>query len=483
MLVKIPFVGSHTEELQRLINPAQTINLYQVVHGTSPVRYMRTFPGLSEIKVTLSGKSNVRALYVAHNRLYVVGEDTIYSLDANLTLTVIGSITTTSGYVGIAANERQVIFVDGAAGWLFDSVGSTFAQIIAAGFPTLPTDVTWMDGFFLATRGETGEWNKSAFGDGTKWDALDFEIIESRPDLIQALHVLHRNIYVFGKETTEVWYNAGAVDFPFRRNNGLLLEFGTVARGTVSSGHGRLFWLAGNARGVGSIMMSEGTAPIVISTPNIDAQLQTYADIEEARGYTYKYDGHLFYEVSFGTANVTWTYDVLLSQLTGIPQWYKKSMSNGDRFVGDVHAFFNNKHYIGAHNAGEIYEMSNVYHKYVDDPLRRIRISLPFQDEMGRKVQINKIFVDFLRGSATTEYPDDEPELLLSYSKDGGYCYDTIKRVSLGKIGQFNKRLIIDRLGCSGGDEGLSWIFKAEFYGNTPFLLGDMIADVEVLKT
>lgn len=476
-LLKIPFVGGNTEELQNIIDPAQTINLYQVVHPTK--RYMRTMPGLSEALVEFAGKDNVRQLYTKKDKMYAVAKDTIYQINTVLGSSVLGAINTLSGYVGIASNQTQIIFVDGDKGYIFDIISTAFSEITDPAFPTSPIDVTFQDGFFIVAHGNSNQWSISALNDGLTWDALDFESIQSEPDLISGARSFKRQLFIFGLNVIEPWYNAGATDFPFRRNNGLLLEFGSVARGAIARGHGRLFWIGGDRRGVGSIFMTDGTQPVVISTPAIDAQLQTYSNIDQARGYVYKYDGHLFYDVSFTDANVTWTFDANLRQ------WYKRQMAGENRFIADCHTFFNNKHYVGAYNIGELYEMSSDFHKYIDSAIARVRISEPIKDELGRKMEIDQLIIDILPGQGTINPSDSEPELLISWSKQGGLpdTFELPQRVALGKIGRFGKRLSIERLGVSGGNDGLGWVFKFEFYGNVPFLLGDAVAVVEYLST
>lgn len=475
-LIKLPIVGGNTNEVHGIIDPAQTINLYQINHPK--VRFLRQMPGLSDVSVILTGKSNVRQLYVKNNKLYAVAEDTIYQIEPNLSVSILGTINTLSGYVGISSNQTQIIFVDGSEGYTFDLISTVFAEILDADFPAAPIDVTFQDGFFIVADGNTNKWAISSLNDGTTWDALDFERIESRPDLINGIRNLHRTLFIFGFESTEPWYNAGQTDFPFRRNNSLLLEYGAAARGAIARGHERLFWLGGDRHGVGSIFMTDGTQPIRISTPALDAEIQTYSDIDNARGYVFKYDGHLFYEINFTGGNATWTYDVSLNQ------WYRRQASNGDRFAADCHAFFNGKHYVGAYNAGEIYEMSDTHYRYIDKALRCVRITEPFKDPKGRKILINQLIVDILPGQGKANQPDADPELLVSWSKQGGTTgtFELIQRVQLGKIGKFDKKLTIDRLGAAGGDEGLSWVFKFEFSGDVPFLLGDATAKVEILS-
>ena len=81
----------------------------------------------------------------------------------------IGTINTTSGYVGIDANQFQVIFVDGQNGWIWDTNTSLFEQITDPSFPALPIDVCYIDGFFIVASGGTNNFQLSMFNQGLVW--------------------------------------------------------------------------------------------------------------------------------------------------------------------------------------------------------------------------------------------------------------------------------------------------------------------------
>jgi hypothetical protein len=83
---------------------------------------------------------------------------------------LLGTINTTTGYVGIDGNPTQVIFVDGQNGWIWDtSINGTLEMITDPGFPPNPIDVTMLDGFFVVISGGTNNFNLSEFNNGLIW--------------------------------------------------------------------------------------------------------------------------------------------------------------------------------------------------------------------------------------------------------------------------------------------------------------------------
>jgi len=57
---------------------------------------------------------------------------------------------------------------------------------------------------------------------------LQLGTINSHPGNIVACRTLHRRVFLFSSNYTEVWENAGiGTNLPLRRNNGLLMEYGT----------------------------------------------------------------------------------------------------------------------------------------------------------------------------------------------------------------------------------------------------------------
>jgi hypothetical protein len=121
------------------INSSNLINLYSVPTDACSQKNCWV-PVSGYIENQLVGDGPVRAQFVYRNILYLVSGTGVYTMDATETITLIGNIAALGGYVGITANEIQVIFIAGSIGYIFDINTSVFSTI-AFGFPINPVDV------------------------------------------------------------------------------------------------------------------------------------------------------------------------------------------------------------------------------------------------------------------------------------------------------------------------------------------------------
>ena len=89
---------------------------------------------------------------------------------------------------------------------------------------------------------------------------------EGAPDQLISVNVDHREAWLFGTGTTEVWYNAGTADFPLQRIQGAFNELGCAAVYSVAKLDNTLFWLGADARGRGIVYQATGYRGERIST-------------------------------------------------------------------------------------------------------------------------------------------------------------------------------------------------------------------------
>ena len=92
---------------------------------------------------------------------------------------------------------------------------------------------------------------------------LQLGSITSHPGTIVACRTLHRRLFLFSQNFTEVWENAGkGTNLPIRRNNSLLMEVGTPAVGSITVGFDMMFFLAQDTDGLAGIVEVRGTESI-----------------------------------------------------------------------------------------------------------------------------------------------------------------------------------------------------------------------------
>lgn len=487
-----PVVGSFNEDSVLKIDAQRTINMYEVVDPEAKKpQYMVPWPGKLKQGEFING-GIMRAAFTFRDKVYYVVGDTIYSMDNTLLIIVIANafFSTITRHVGIAANEKEIIFVDGIKSYLWDtstSTGIDNTPNLPVGFA--PLDVTFMDGYFILISNSVNERNKfriSALNNGASWPVLDFALVNSRPTDLAAVTVLKRRVFLFGENKSEIWLDAGLSDFPFRRDNNLLLEHGVRAISSVTEGFDRLFYLSGDTDGVGSIMMVQGTLPKAISTREVDEAIQAFTTPEDATGFVFKINGQIFYQINFTADDRTFIYNVDTNK------WHEAAVLNGTRDIANAHAFFDCKHFVGSYADANLYQISEAFLKNDGAKIKRTRICRVFNSPTYERIRIDRMWIDMLQGvglkntksvsqyfpdEVPPEAPDVDPVVFLSISEDGGATYQPFGTATIGKSGARLTRTIWRSLGVRRDA-----ICKFEIYNAVPvYILGGSF-DFEVLS-
>lgn len=349
-LVKMPILGS--AYTARSVNAADNrmINLFPEVvpEGGKEKAFLQRAPGLRTLATIGSGP--IRGMWVMGEYAYIVSGTQFYKMDTDWSSTLIGNVTGT-GPVSMADNGYQLFIACDPDGFIYNSRDDTFLQISDPDFPGAK-QVAFLDGYFVFFQPGTQQLWITALYEGTDIDALDFASAEGNPDNITGLIVSNRELWLFGTNTTEVWYNAGTSDFPLQRIQGAFNEFGCLATYSVAKMDNSVYWLGADARGRGMIYRARGYQAERVSTHAIEWQIQNYDDISNAVAYTYQQDGHMFYVISFPTANKTWCYDAATQS------WHERAGLSGDNWMrhrSNCQMSYNREIVVGDYENGKIY--------------------------------------------------------------------------------------------------------------------------------
>jgi len=332
--------------------------------------------------------------------------------------------------------------------------------------------------------------------------------ITSHPGTIVACKTLHRRLFLFSQNFTEVWENAGiGTNLPFRRNNGLLMEYGTPAVGSVSVGFDRMIFLSQDRDGLGSVMEVVGTEAIPISERSLDYELAQFVSdpligIADARCFLIKENGLIFYRLNLTKANHTYVYGVSMSTQED-KNWHEEEVLNGDRHPAQTHGFFYGRNYVGSYLLPKLYLVDDSYNTNDGEAIRRMRIGRPEMPPTSQRLRVDRFQLDLLQGQLSaggssieeleiftedaltllTEADvsiitdqgliifdaDDNPTVFLSVSKDGGQSYGYRVQAPMGKVGQRTFRTVWRKLGCT--KRGQAFVPKIEFFNKTPFVI------------
>jgi hypothetical protein len=440
------FVGPSYKNRKVNVDCQRCVNLYPEKHelgtGKEQEQYsLHSTPGLS-LKVTV-GAGPIRAAYTASNdQVFVVSGSKLYRVSSSWVATELGTLSTSTGPVSMADNGLVVMLVDGTAGYTWTIASSTFATITDPDFPGAD-QVTYQDGYFLFNVPDTGQFMITGLN-ATTVDALDIAEAEGSPDKLIAMISDHRDVWLFGQKTTEVFFNSGNADFPFERVQGAFIEHGCAAAFSVAKMNNTVFWVGRDEFGTGVVYMAQGYQPQRISTHPIEQAMQGYADITAARGYAYQQDGHFFYVLNFDEA--TWVFD----SSTGF--WHERAYLNAgvlERHRGQAYCFGHGKHLVGDYEDGKLYELSNTTYSDNGAEIVRERVS-PHVSSSGAWIYYQSFQLDVVTGvglDGTGQGTD--PKVILRWSDDGGESWSNEKEGDLGAIGRRLTRAKWNRLGRS----------------------------------
>jgi hypothetical protein len=413
--MKTPILGS--TYVARSVNAADSrmVNLFPelVPEGGKEPAFLQRAPGL-RLLATI-GTGPIRGLWQFGGFGYAVSGNTLYKITTAWTATTLGTIAGT-GPVSMSDNGTQLFVAANGPSYIYNANTNVFAQITDEDFPGAVT-VGYIDGYFVFNEPNSQKVWVTSLLDGLSVDPLDFASAEGSPDGLVSLTVSNREIWLFGTNSTEVWYDAGTADFPLQRIQGASNELGCTAPYSVAKMDNTVFWLGADARGRGMVYRANGYIGQRISTHAVEWHIQQYGNLSDAIGYTYQQDGHSFYVLIFPQANTTWVYDLATQA------WHERAgWDNGEftRHRSNCQMAFNNEIVVGDFENGNIYAFDlDVYADNGDIQrwLRSWRALPPGQNTLLRTTH-HSLQLDCETGVGLAQYPAYDAEDLIAENGD-----------------------------------------------------------------
>jgi len=515
--IKTPILGQ--SYIARSINAADNrlVNLFPeaIPDGGKEAGFLNRAPGLQFLQTV--GTGPIRALWAHQTNgsdFYVVSGIQVFKLTStSATPQLLGTVSGT-GPVSIADNGATIFFACNGPSYTYFEPTGEFNQITDENFPGAVT-VAYIDNLFVFNEPnsqriysvDTVDLVTATYIYPLVFSATDVSSAEGSPDGVVAINVDHRQMWVFGTDSIEVWYNAGLKDFPLTPIQGAFNEIGCVAAFSVAKLDNALFWLGTDARGQGIVYKNNGYSGIRVSTHAIEYAIAQYGNISDAVAYTYQQEGHAFYVLNFPSASKTWVYDV------SVQAWHERASGNegqyrhrsncqcnfggtiivGDFENGNIYAFDldvyadngqiqrwlrswralptgQNNLKRTAHHSLQLDAESGVGLNGIDPfaPLKNLLAEgFPFlatelDDDITTEAGIGLLAVTPITTSddLLTESGEDilvsvatvqgvNPQAMLRWSDDGGHTWSNEHWRSMGAIGQYGYRTIWRRLGMT----------------------------------
>ena len=347
--MKSPILGS--AYVARSVNAADNrmVNLFPEIipDGGQTGGFLNRAPGL-DLLVTV-GTGPIRGLWTFNGVGYVVSGTELYSLTTAYVATLRGTVAGT-GPVSMSDNGTQLFIAANGPGYIYNSSTAVFAQITDVDFAGALI-VGYLDGYFVFIQPDSQVVWISDVLDGTSIPG-DFRSAEGSPDGLVSMIIDHAQLWLFGTNSVEVWYNSGDVDFPLTPVQGAFNEIGCAAAFSVAKLDNGIFWLGADARGQGIVYRANGYTGTRVSTHAIEFAIAQYGDISDAIAYTYQQEGHAFYVLTFPTGNATWVYDV------STQAWHERAGFDNGLFMrhrSNCQMAFNSQIVLGDYVNGNIY--------------------------------------------------------------------------------------------------------------------------------
>jgi hypothetical protein len=281
--------------------------------------------------------------------------------------------------------------------------------------------------------------------------STSFSSKDGSPDNLVALIVDHREVYLMGEASSEVWTDVGGNPFPFQRIPGTSTQHGIAAKFSLARFGDSFCYVSRNNRGQAQIMQMKGYVPTRISNHAVENSI-TNQYVDDAIAWTYQLEGHEVYVVTFPSLELTWAYDLASGM------WHKWLYTNNDgtysRHRGNCCAVFQGLVLVGDYQDGSIYEIDK--NNYTDNGqnVRRLRRAPHLVTDLQRQY-FDELQIQFQPGVGLTgittplnnEVVGADPQAMLRWSNDGGSTWSSEHWTSIGLIGKYKNRAIWRRLG------------------------------------
>jgi hypothetical protein len=397
-----------------------------------------------------------RGLYWANNgTLYYASGPNVFSVLPGWLLKQLGTIGTTTGRVSMVDNGTTLVLVDGSSrGWQIDLVTDVMTEITsAANNPDPPTAgavyaffgadrVDIIDGFIVLNQPGTRNFY-STYLNQIKFDSLWSSAKNGYSDNLVSVIVTKREIWLIGERTTEVWFDAGAADFPFQIMPGPFIQHGCIAKSSVAQANGSAFWLSQDQNGQAIVVRTEGYDAKRISNFAMENEMAKYPTVTDAEGFTFQQRGHTFYQINFPTADRSWRWDETVPDQWHEPMW--SDVDGGEhRHRAACSAFAYGVNVVADWQTGQLYKLDSDNHTDNGAPIH-YRRGFPHMVGDGKQVIYPGLSLDVeaATGLGTTDPPGPFPLLTGASGVNGAPPIDASSQVA----SSFTTNYVLDGFG------------------------------------
>jgi hypothetical protein len=309
--------------------------------------------------------------------------------------------------VSIAGDGNEMVIANGTGLYRTDGVGlTTIAFPDAAGV----SSVAYLGGYLIGSRTGSQKFYWSGILDGTTWNALSFASAERAPDNLVALTVVGDELWLFGQA-------------------GRLYSKGCRSKDTVVVADNTAFWVGNDG-----IVYRGSAIPQRVSDFGIEERIANTAPLA-LKAWTFTFEGHSFYVLT--TVDGTFAYDISTSE------WAEFTSYGRTGWRAHVGAMLPNGTVVaGDDTTGALWKLTRT--TLTDNGDAILKLFTAGTPAAGKGFALDNVELDMATGLATTGL---DPVIKMRRSRDGGLTWTNWRPASVGKSGNYGKRVTWRRLG------------------------------------
>jgi hypothetical protein len=402
-------------------------------------------------------------------QLYAAFENKIYRVDSEFNKHLIGNVGSNSTTIKFSESggiNSHLLVVDGYNLFAMPlSASNDNLSLIQVTLPNqagteltpiLPTDIAFLGGRVVINSVNSDQCyytdlyaiNGTTSGYTSAFNDANFFTAENTSDIVTGLISLNGNMWVFGPRSYQVYQYQDNQYIPFITVSTAGNQIGCKATKSIVAIGESVFWLGSSNSGENTIFMSNGIGSINrISNNAIEREISNMTESSDAFGQTWNRNGHVFYAITFPSADKTFVYDVS----TG--KWHNRSTRDASLNINHMweHQYATlayGKIVFGTYNNHSlVYLDDNTATEWDGRPIVKLRIS-PVIISQFSNVMFNEFELECNNGSTTTlNGQGSDPQVMLQVSNDGGYTWSNEIWRQMGKAGQYSFRTKWNGLG------------------------------------
>lgn len=423
---------------------------------------LRRAPGIrSWVEV---GDGPIRGMTVMGGTLYVLSGNDLYAIDSSGDETQVTGSVPGAERVRMSNNGADLVIVRPFDNTGYSSDGSTVAQIEDSTFLGWgAADVDFLDGYLVFRRPNSAQFFNSGLNALT-FNALDIATAEGAPDNLVGLIVDHRELFLPGERSSEIWWNAGNPSgSPFSRSPSGFLELGLAAPYGMGKQDNSVIWLASDK----TFRRLNGSTPMRVSQHGIEAILQRMAVTSDCYALPISLEGHLQIAFTFPSAGRTLVYDATTKL------WHERESLGYGRWRPNCIVSVYGHQIVGDSESGQIGILDPDTHEEWGEPQR---VSWTYQPVYAERNRVSHLRFElgFNAGHGVTVGQGQHPLATLKVSDDTGQTWRALPTRSLGELGQYRQRAVWHRLGSAR-----ERVYQVEITDPVPLFVTDTQLDAE----